>query len=231
MRLIAASISTRASCSLEDKVAVEGVDAAVGHVLAVGGEIADVVLGRALERLFRMARDALGQLPAHVEEELVIALVLLRDVALHHRFDRFRLLRIEAENVGQRSRLHVHGLHRAVQDGQLRGRELGPRFWGLARHRGGLDGVGLGDRPDLIEAEGDRFNRGLAGENALAQGGFLRGFVHGGAGGAGLTGLASFTAAGLAGFGAALAGVFRGAAGLVLCLAMGSFGRKGSATL
>src|SRR5476649_2180490 len=66
----------------EREVAVKGVGPGVGHVLAVGGEVARVVLHGALERLLGVALDALGQVAAKVDQELVVALELLGDIAV-----------------------------------------------------------------------------------------------------------------------------------------------------
>ena len=95
----------------EGEVAVKGVGAGVGHVLAVAGEIAGVLLGGALERLFGVLAQRLEHVAAEVEEELVITAVFLRHI---RRIAIVRgrlpgLVGIEAEDVGEGSGLDMVG--------------------------------------------------------------------------------------------------------------------------
>ena len=161
----------------EGEVAVEGVGARVGHVLAVGREIAGIILGGALERLLRVALDALGEVRAQIDQELVVALEFLRHILVALEIGGLSLLGIEAEDVGERGGLHVLRLHLFHGGGRLGG-VLGA---GLGREgQVGLARDGLRDGADFFEAEGDGLGGRLALQDAVAQGGFLGRFFHGG---------------------------------------------------
>jgi hypothetical protein len=158
-----------AASTSEGKIAIKGVGAGVGHVLAVPRKIAGIFLGRAFERLLRVLSERLEHMVAEVNQQPIEAAVFLGNVLgfaiVRQRFP--VLVGDEAQDVGDRSRLDV------VRNGRAAGpfgRNLGlDRVFGIPAGRisvgrGGLLLVFLRDFPDFVEAERDGLGR-LARQN------------------------------------------------------------------
>src|SRR5687768_17464060 len=109
-----------------------------------------------------------------IEEEPVIPFEFLGHVLVAHRLRRLTLLRVEAENIGERRGLDVLWLCLLQTRGGFRSLQAGFREW-----RRGFARDGLRDGADLIEAESDGLGCRFALQDAVAQGGFLGRFFHG----------------------------------------------------